>query len=95
MLCDVISIQDLSKAKERSAADFKHPLTHLPNQLQVYYDLPAFFSKAHLEKNKLALILMSLDNLSRLRSIIGDEQTNDVLKKFATYLNTLTKNVIV
>ncbi len=95
VLCDVISIQDLSKAKERSAADFKHPLTHLPNQLQVYNDLPAFFSKAHLEKNKLALMLMSLDNLSRLRSIIGDEQTNDILKKFATYLKTLTKNTNV
>jgi polar amino acid transport system substrate-binding protein len=95
ILCDVISIQDLSKAKERSAADFKHPLTHLPNQLQVYNDLPAFFSKAHLEKNKLALMLMSLDNLSRLRSIIGDEQTNDIIKKFARYLETLTKNVNV
>ncbi len=95
MLCDVISIQDLSKAKERSTADFKHPLTHLPNQLQVYNDLPAFFSKAHLEKNKLALMLMSLDNLSRLRSIIGDEQANDILKKFATYLETLTKNANV
>lgn len=95
VLCDVILIQDLSKAKERSAADFKHPLTHLPNQLQVYNDLPAFFSKAHLEKNKLALMLMSLDNLSRLRSIIGDEQTNNVLKKFAAYLKTLTQNTNV
>ncbi len=95
VLCDVISIQDLSKAKERTAADFKHPLTHLPNQLQVYNDLPAFFSKAHLEKNKLALMLMSLDNLSRLRSIIGDEQANDVLKKFANYLETLAINVNV
>jgi polar amino acid transport system substrate-binding protein len=95
VLCDVISIQDLNKEKERSAADFKHPLTHLPNQLQAYNDLPAFFSKAHLEKNKLALIIMSLDNLSRLRSIIGDEQANDILKKFATYLKTLTKNVNV
>ncbi len=95
VLCDVISIQDLSKAKERTAADFKHPLTHLPNQLQVYNDLPAFFSKAHLEKNKLALMLMSLDNLSRLRSIIGDEQANDVLKKFAKYLETLAINVNV
>lgn len=89
VLCDVISIQNLSKAKERSNADFRHQLTNLPNQLQAYQDLPAFFSKAHLEKNKLVLVLMQLDNFSRLRSIIGYEQANDVLKKFAKHLETL------
>ncbi|MCW8821579.1 MAG: bifunctional diguanylate cyclase/phosphodiesterase, partial [Sulfurovum sp.] len=67
---------------------FRHQLTNLPNQLQIYQDLPAFFSKAHLEKNKLALILLHLDNFSMLRSIIGDEQANDVLKKLAKYLET-------
>jgi len=89
VLCDVISIQDLSKAKERSSMDFRHQLTNLPNQLQAYQDLPAFFSKAHLEKNKLALMLIHLDNFSMLRSIIGYEQANDVLKKFAKHLETL------
>ncbi len=90
ILCDVITIQDLSKDKELSSAHFRHQLTDLPNQLQVYHDLPAFFSKVHLEKNKLALILMHIDNFSMLRSIIGHEQANDVLKKFASYLQTLS-----
>ena len=89
VLCDVISIQDLTKEKERSGTHFRHQLTNLPNQLQAYKDLPAFFSKAHLEKNKLALILLHLDNFSMLRSIIGYEQANAVLKKFANYLETL------
>jgi len=89
VLCDVISIQDLTKEKERSGTHFKHQLTNLPNQLQAYHDLPAFFSKAHLEKNKLALMLMHLDNFSLLRSIVGEEQANNVLKKFAKYLETL------
>jgi len=89
VLCDVISIQDLTKEKERSGTHFKHQLTNLPNQLQAYHDLPSFFSKVHLEKNKLALMLLSLDNFSMLRSIIGYEQANAVLKKFATYLETL------
>ena len=89
VLCDVISIQDMTKEKERSGTHFKHQLTNLPNQLQAYHDLPAFFSKVHLEKNKLALMLLSLDNFSMLRSIIGYEQANAVLKKFATYLETL------
>lgn len=89
VLCDVISIQDMTKEKERSSTHFKHQLTNLPNQLQAYHDLPSFFSKVHLEKNKLALMLLSLDNFSMLRSIIGYEQANAVLKKFATYLETL------
>ncbi len=89
VLCDVIYIQDMTKEKERSGTHFRHQLTNLPNQLQAYHDLPAFFSKTHLEKNKLALMLLSLDNFSMLRSIIGYEQANAVLKKFATYLESL------
>jgi len=85
----VITIQDLSKKKELSNAYFKHQLTNLPNQLQAYHDLPAFFAKAHLEKNKLALILMQIDNLPMLRSIVGYEQANGVLKKFAKHLETV------
>ncbi len=95
VLCDVISIQDMTKEKERSGTQFKHQLTNLPNQLQAYHDLPSFFSKVHLEKNKLALMLLSLDNFSMLRSIIGYEQANAVLKKFATYLETLGKSLNV
>ena len=95
VLCNLISIQDLTKEKERSGTHFRHQLTNLPNQLQAYHDLPAFFSKAHLEKNKLALMLLHLDNFSRLRSIIGYDQANAVLKKFANYLETLKINLDV
>ena len=85
----VVTIQDLSRETEYSLTHLRHQLTNLPNQLQAYYDLPAFFSKAHLEKNKLGLILLHLDNFSMLRSIIGYEQANDVLKKFSKYLETI------
>lgn len=92
-ICYIVTIQDLTKEQENSRTHFRHQLTNLPNQLQAYHDLPAFFSKAHLEKNKLALILMHLDNFSRLRSIIGYEQANAVLKKFSSYLETLGKSL--
>ncbi|MEA2047261.1 MAG: GGDEF domain-containing phosphodiesterase [Campylobacterota bacterium] len=85
----IVTIQDLSRETEHSRTHLRHQLTNLPNQLQAYYDLPAFFSKAHLEKNKLGLILLHLDNFSMLRSIIGYEQANDVVKKFARYLETI------
>ncbi|RLA69612.1 MAG: GGDEF domain-containing protein [Epsilonproteobacteria bacterium] len=92
-ICHVVTIEDLSKEIERSNSHFRHQLTNLPNQLQANKDLPAFFSKAHLEKNKLALMLMHLDNYSMLRSIIGYEQANDVLKKFARHLETVGVNL--
>lgn len=92
-ICHVVTIQDLSKELERANSHYRHQLTNLPNQLQAYHDLPAFFSKAHLEKNKLALMLMHIDNFSMLRSVIGDEQANDVLKKFARHLETVGINL--
>lgn len=94
-ICHVVTIQDLSKEIERSNSQFIHQLTYLPNQLQAYRDLPAFFSKAHLEKNKLALMLLHIDNFSMLRSIVGYEQSNEVLKKFARYLETVGINLNV
>jgi len=93
--CNVISIQDITQEKERSTLLFKHQLTNLPNQLQALQDLPAFYSKVHLEKNKIALMLMSFDNFSMLRSIIGYEQSNEVLKKFAKYLQSIVTDLNV
>jgi len=89
MVCDVVTIRELDKDKERSRMLLRHQLTNLPNQLQIYQDLPAFYAKAHLEKNKLGLILLHLDNFAMLRSIIGHEEANEVLKKFAKYLETV------
>ncbi|HEY9190502.1 MAG TPA: bifunctional diguanylate cyclase/phosphodiesterase [Sulfurovum sp.] len=91
-VCNLVTIQQRDKDTARSRIYFRHQLTDLPNQLQIYQDLPAFFAKAHLEKNKLALILLHLDNFSMLRSIIGHEQANEVLKKFAKYLETAEVN---
>lgn len=91
-VCNLVTIQQREKDTERSRIYLRHQLTDLPNQLQIYQDLPAFFAKAHLEKNKLALILLHLDNFSMLRSIIGHEQANEVLKKFAKYLETAEVN---
>lgn len=87
-VCNLVTIQERDKEKVHSRIYFRHQLTELPNQLQLYQDLPAFFAKAHLEKNKLALILLHMDNFSMLRSIIGHEQANEVLKRFANYLKT-------
>ena len=82
----IISIHDLREEEKDTSVQFRHQLTDLPNQIQALHDLPPFYSKIHLEKNKIALIIMNLDNFSQLRSIIGYAQANEVLKKFAKYL---------
>jgi len=89
----VISIEDLRKEKKSSVTESRHKLTDLPDTMQMFKDLPAFYSKVHLEKNKIALILLRLDNFSRLRSIVGYEESNAVLKKFATYLETIAEDL--
>lgn len=91
----VVSIQDLSKIEERKKKEFKHKLTGLPNQLQALQDLPKLYSQIHLENKKIALVLLNIDNFTHLRSVIGFDQSNAVLIKFAGYLETLATNLSV
>ncbi len=85
----IVSIHDLRKETEKSALMHRHKLTKLPNQLQAKEDLNKLFSKIHLHEKKLALVLMDLDNLSQIRSMLGYEQTEQVIIKFAQYLQRI------
>jgi len=89
--CTIVSIHDLSKEEEKTALGYRHKLTKLPNQAQALHDLNALYSKIHLKDQKLALVLLDIDNFSKLRSIIGHEQANIILIKVADYLDALAK----
>jgi len=89
--CNIISIHNLSKEKQRASEAYRHKLTDLPNQLQALQDLNKLYSKIHLNNKKLALVLINIDNFSQLRAIIGYEQANVILIKFAKYLEQLAK----
>ena len=89
----VITIQDLTQAKKSADMEYRHKLTNLPNQIQAIQDLPALYSKIHIDNNKVALILMSFDNFSRLRAIIGYEQSNKIIIKFSKYLSTIASDM--
>ena len=93
MWCNIISMHDLRKEEERIALGHQHKLTKLPNEAQALLDLSAFYSKIHLEEQKFALVLIGIDNFSMLRSIVGYEQLNKVLIKFAKYLDHLAKEL--
>ncbi|SFZ98385.1 diguanylate cyclase/phosphodiesterase (GGDEF & EAL domains) with PAS/PAC sensor(s) [hydrothermal vent metagenome] len=89
--CTIVVINDTRKDKENYLLGFRHKLTKLPNQAQALNDLNALYAKHHLNEEKIALALLNIDNFSILRSIIGYDQSNAVLVKFADYLNDLTK----
>lgn len=91
----VISVQDLRKIQDRESKEFKHKLTALPNHLQAIQDLPKLYSQIHLENKKIALVLLNIDHFTHLRSVIGYEQSNAVLIKFAQYLENLATNLNV
>jgi polar amino acid transport system substrate-binding protein len=87
----IISIQNKSNEKEKVALGYQHKLTKIPNQAQALQDLNKLYSKVHLDHKKLALVLVNIDNFSKLRSIIGYEQANFILIKIAAYLETLSQ----
>ena len=87
----ILIINDIRKEKEKALLGYRHKLTKLPNQAQAQSDLNALYAKQHLNHQKIALVLMDIDNFSMLRSIVGYEQSNVVLIRFASYLEELAK----
>ena len=88
--CKIVYMHDLRKEIKHETVSLRHQLTQLPNQAQLHIDLNALFAKQHLDKKKLALVLIDIDNFTMLRSIIGHEQANQILIKFAEYLTHLS-----
>ena len=88
--CNIISIHDLRQKNREKTLVAKHQLTSLPNQAQLLHDLNALYSKVHLNEQKIALIVIDIDALSALRSILGFEQVNVILIKFAKFLENIS-----
>lgn len=90
-------IHDLRVEEKHRQSEFTHPLTHLPNQAKLVHDLTPLYAKLHLNKKKLAFVLINIDEFSTLQSIIGYEQINKILVKFSEYLqasiNTSTMGI--
>ena len=89
--CCIVVMQDLRKEYERSKEAYRHKLTNLPNQLQAKTDLNKLFSKIHLHNKKLALVLIDIDNFSQIRALIGYEQSESIIIRFAQFLEYFVK----
>ncbi len=93
--CNIISIQDLCKEQEYAQKKHLHPITKMPTEIQGLHDFQALYSKIHLENSKVALVLLHLDNLAMIRAIVGYEQVNKILIKFADYFNKIVTDLDV
>lgn len=91
--CTTIVLDDLRKRQQKEFVGGKHKLTNLPNQAQAVNDLNAIYAKLHLEEQRIAVVVMNIDNFSTLRSIVGYEQSNLILIKFAKYLEELSQEL--
>jgi len=87
----LLFMQDLSAQKASLEIAYRHKLTHLPNQMQAQEDLNRFFAQIHLHNKKLALLFIDIDNFSEIRSLVGIEQSEQILIHFARYLKHLAK----
>lgn len=93
--CSIISIQDLRKEFSKTQTKHLHPVTNMPTEIQALQDVPALYTKIHLDNSKVALVLLHLDNLNMLRAIVGYEQANKVIIKFTEYLKSIESNMEV
>jgi len=91
--CTMVIINDLRREKEKELLSYRHKLTDLPNQAQALNDLNAIYAKLHLGNQTIAVVVLNIDNFSTLRSIVGYEQSNVILIKFAKYLDYLAKEL--
>ena len=85
----IICLEDLRIEEEYIRKSFVHDITGLPNQLQSDKDLLALHAKVHMSKEKIAFVLLKLDNFEMLRAVIGSEQSTEILVKFAKHLEKL------
>lgn len=86
-----ITIQDLSQEEEQKVLENRHKITGLPNQNQALKDLNALYAKTHLMDGKIVLILLEIDNFSKLQSILGYEQSKKIVIKLSNYLTDVSK----
>ena len=90
-VCYMLVIQDMRKEHELSKMLYRHKLTNLPNQLQAKTDLNKLFSQIHLHNKKLALVLLDVDNFAQIRALIGYEQSENIMIRFARFLEQFVK----
>ena len=87
----VVSIHDTSC--EKQLLDLRHlnTLSGLPNQFKAYSDITAITSQGS-ERNRFAVIMIELDDASRLRSMLGYAEMDTIITRIAAVLREMSEN---
>jgi len=91
--CMVVAISDISAEKEIIAFRQQDQVTHLPNQSKAVSDLGMIISKMQAEDTPFALILISLDNFTEIRAMLGYQQTDSLIGRIARELQHIAKGL--
>jgi len=91
--CYIISLADRSREMDVTALRQRDHLTKLPNQAKAINDLGMIISKMHSREKTFALILLSLDNFTEIRAMLGYQQTDNLINRISRELKHLSKGM--
>ena len=91
--CYIVSIADISREMDVTALRQRDHLTKLPNQVRAINDLGMTISKMHSQRKSFALILLSLDNFTEIRAMLGYQQTDNLINRIARELKHFSKGM--
>jgi len=91
--CYIIAMSDLSTELEISNFRHKDLLTKLPNQNRAVHDIGMSISKMHAQERQFALILISLDDFTELRAMLGYQETDNLISRISKHLHHIAKGI--
>ncbi|MEA3490363.1 MAG: bifunctional diguanylate cyclase/phosphodiesterase [Campylobacterota bacterium] len=89
----VIGISDLRDELEFCDSLQKDQLTNLPNQNRAIYEIGTIMSKMHSENRHFALILISVDNFTDMRAMLGYQKIDSLISKISEHLQDITRRM--
>jgi len=85
----LIILRDLREIFREIASGKRDPLTHLPNRKKAYEDFLKICSRHHLNEERFALMIISLDNFLVAQSMLGHDKTDNTILAVTDALKSL------
>ncbi len=85
----LIILRDLREIFREIASGKRDPLTHLPNRTKAYEDFLKLCSRHHLNEERFALMIISLDDFLVAQSMLGHDKTDKTILAVADTLKGL------
>jgi diguanylate cyclase (GGDEF)-like protein len=89
----IVVIRDLREVFKQIASGERDPLTMLPNRSKSYSDFRMICSRHHLNENKVALMMVGIDDFSITQSLLGHEQADKTILIVSKTLRQLSESL--